>query len=274
MKLGILAYVPPPPFGCAVAFLRNLQQFKTQEELILYSDYDYQDANFYRPQNKPIMLPPEGAPHHARINEYGKTRPAAMSNMVWHVGLNVAKLNDLTHILYLEADCRVYGDYWDKRIWEEFFNYPFPCVMGGTVVAYNPVNGGRNYFTAWQKKMVQLWSSTEFPLVVYGAPPIAADSRRPAFYANGACGVYSMHWMTQIFDLKNMLDAAVGRPWDYLIGEKLYEQFGEVSLELVAQLNSVYSAYGDEMGTEQSRLDLLRSGKVSAIHQVKSHVAP
>lgn len=273
MNLATLAYVPPPNFGCAKAFLINILKYKTRSKLILYSDHPYtEDAFLKNPNGKPVTVNPDFTPHAARFNELGQKRPAAISNMVFHTGIRLADMLKITHFIYLESDCRIKGDYWDEQIWEEYFTLPFPPVIAGTMTCFNTVNGGLDYYRRWQKKMLEIFPRSKFPVTIYGAPPIKIDERKPSVFVNGACGVYITDWLKQFFDLKNLIETAQGKAWDYLIGEKLYNLFRADALDLVAHLETVYSGFDNDLTTEETRLDWLREGKAVAIHQVKSNI--
>jgi hypothetical protein len=56
------------------------------------------------------------------------------------------------------------------------------------------------------------------------------------------------------------------------IGGRLWKVFAEDTFDFLGHLDTIYSGYGDILTTEEERMNLLRSGKVVAVHQIKSDI--
>lgn len=122
VNLGVVAYLPPD-FGFTDAFLANLRMWKTTNPLYLYSN---------DPERFGVEL---------RIPNPGqavlfRNVPLAINNFVFLKGIEIAVANGLDYYLYLEEDCRVRTDWWDERLFNEFFEYG-DAVMGGTPSIWN-----------------------------------------------------------------------------------------------------------------------------------------
>lgn len=193
----------------------------------------------------------------------------AVNNLIWATGMRIAIKNDFTHVLYVEADCRVGCPNWDDKIFDEFFSFPRALACAGTLVTFNPANSGPIGWRKWNDLMA-FNSRRNYPAACYGFKG-AADGTGSSVFPNGALGVYSMAWMKELFDFSNSAQlAAEIFAWDFAIGDRLWKKMDHQAYECVAHLNSVYSSYGDVITSEADRLNLLRSGKVCAVHQVKS----
>jgi len=87
-----------------------------------------------------------------------------------------------------------------------------------------------------------------------------------------------MDWLLKTFpealDQRYIETAQKIRTFDYEIGIRLWGDFKEKVYEKVVQLNSMWSAYGNILSTENERRDLLTEGKVVAVHQIKSNWVP
>lgn len=266
---AIVGYVPPPSFGCAQKFLENILKFKTKHRLILISDHPYEIG-------ERRILPPEGIlprdTHnpHPLIDPYTRMpKPCAINNAIFHTCLRIAIQEGVSHMLYVESDCRVNGDHWDERVFDEFFSQPFPVIAAGTLVTWNIFNGGLKFVSKWEQ-LVHKTSFCSFPMSNYGSMPHGNNPCNPAIFPNGALGVYSLEWMAQLFDLSSMLSLATDRAWDFVLGSRLVERFNVDAFEMVAHLNSVLSVYGDTLCTEDQRLKWLSDKRWAAVHQVKS----
>jgi len=271
MKIASICYVPPPGIGCSNVFLANIRRFKTTHTLILLSDHDHGEGFSTQYQKGKAgfqMGSPERLPQHVLHDEQGKRRACAISNAVFHSAIKVALAMKVTHLLYLESDCRVGCDNWDAKIFDEYFKLPFPALAAGTLCAWNVPNGGLEFAREWVDATCK--SGNKFPLVSYGAFPSATCQNTPSVFPNGALGVYNMQWLTECFDMTSLLKTAQGLAWDYVLGQKIYETFGRDTFRVLAHLSSVCSTYGESLSTEKNRMEWLRRGDYAAVHPVKS----
>lgn len=262
LNLGIIGYVPPPSVGCSEVFMANIRKFRTQEKVMLYSDYDYPD-----------VVKIKGSPEQARAaaDKSGKPNRFAINNLVFLTGLRIAVKTGLTHIIYLESDCRVGCDLWDGRMWDEYFHIGRPCIAAGTLACYNPSNHSAEANLRWQELVALNWRQN-VPVATYGWLP--ADKKgNTCVFPNGALSVLDISWMSKLFNIgagETITEAATIAPWDMQLGVKLWERFGVQSFDVVGYIRCIYSGYGEVLTSEKERLGWLKEGRVVAIHQCKS----
>jgi hypothetical protein len=262
MKLGIIGYVPPPSFGNPRVFIDNLARYKHDNELLLYSDYNWPDTLRLKGSPESIIPMLEARPD-------GTKNKWAVNNFVFLTGLALAARSGFTHIIYLESDCRVGKHHWDSIMFEEHFALKNEPLCSGTLVCWNPMSGGMASAKRWNDLICKTNKKRNFPIPTYGVG--ASVKSTPSIFPIGALGIYDMTWMQKFFDLSKTMElAAHMHAWDFVIGDKIWAHFGLDSYDQVGNLQSVYSSFGDQITTEEERLGLVVSGKVTACHQVKS----
>lgn len=265
MKLASFAYVPPSAWGCAKTFWENLHQFKTAWPLVLFSDAPW------GPEVVPLKTSPEVLKH--AIFDDGKVNPYAINNALWLTALRIAREKGITHMLYLEADCRVGCEHWDGKVFDEFFNIGRPLVAGGNLAVYNPANYSQEAARRWAD-LVSNNTRKNVPIPTYGWLP-AATKAPSCVLVNGALGIYDVAWMQRFFDLNDTIEIArKNTAFDMILGQLVWDRFQEDSYEALGHLNSVFSGYGDILTSEEERLQWLREGRYSAVHQIKSSATP
>lgn len=260
MPDALIGYVPPPHFPGASAFLSNIRKFKTDNELILFSDHPYDG-----------MIHLKASPEVARSQ-----KGWAVSNIIWLTALKILRERPIERFLYLEADCRVKGDYWDRRIFEEV-KQADPLVAG-TLVCHSMSNKNLAWTKLWHDFMARNAGGT-FPIHCYGNGG-ATEAREPIVFANGALGVYHLQGMLEAFQEGllpgKMLSWSVNNTaWDVAVGQSFYRTQGEsVFHGIFMHLQSIYSGFGNVQTTEAERAEFLSSGRVAAVHQIKSNWEP
>jgi hypothetical protein len=286
MKLGVFGYVAPPDFKGAKAFVDNIHKFKTKNELFLFSDYKHYGFH--------DCMSPEVMRHH--------NPRCGISNALFVSSIRYAVKRGFTHMLYIEADCRVGRDNWDQVMFDEYFSFKFPKVAAGSLVAHSCTNGGFDYYQKFWRFLMD-HGEKRHVIPLYGIPVMAGvhvgefkedaglivkpgDARtkyKPSVYPNGALGIYDVAWMCELFGIKpdqsfkdgfSMVEHVQGSAWDHMIGVRLYDRFGANALDMVGHLDSVFSSYGDTITTEEQRINMLREGTCVAAHQFKSEVQP
>lgn len=261
MRLASLGYVPPPKFGGAQTFYDNVRKFPTTYELILFSEHDW-----------PGALKLKGSPEQVKGATFpnGKVNPFSIHNLLWLTALRICRERGVTHMLYLEADCRVGRDHWDAVVFDEFFSAGRPLICGGSLAVYNPCNYSPEAARRWAQ-LVSRNIKRNFPIPTYGWLG-AADKQPSCIFANGALAIYEVAWMARYFDLDNSAGIAVqGTAYDMMVGSLIWKDFEEDAYEVVGHLESVFSGYGDVLTTEADRMKMLRDGQCVAVHQVKSN---
>jgi hypothetical protein len=289
-RTAVVAYIPPPSFKGVNSFLENLSRNRPSGELYLYSDHT--------PHNFNMIAPPDMVVGKADNPRW------AVNNAIFITGLRLAAMNGFTHMLYVETDCRFKGHGWDAMIFEEYFSLPFPAIAAGSLVSHSCTNGGMEFYRRFEQAIGENRRNREFPIPIYGIPsghgeqpgvfpPPAGtvvspgDPRRaykPAFYPNGALGVYDVLWLCALFGLKHDGKWQEGRSlmdftckeayaWDHEIGIRLYDHFGVDVFDVVAHMKTQYSGFGNILNTEAQRLQWLREGRCFAMHQCKSEIS-
>lgn len=268
LQLGILLYLPPPRVGCVSAFVEHIQAYKRATDLLVYSEHAWPIPGI-------IML--KGNPEQFRYVKDSRGVPSnfACANVVFFAGLKIAKLHGYSHIMVIEPDVRVGKDHWDRDIWDEYFDLGFPCVAAGTLVTHNPCNHSPLATARWAE-LVKRNQRKNFPIATYGwvGSAMRADSM---VFPNGALSVYDMTWMERFFgDLTNINygDVAAQTAWDFYVGQKIWSVFKEDSYLVTGHLTRTFSGYADIITTEEMRRNLLLSGEVVAVHQIKSNWVP
>lgn len=288
MKLAVVGYAPPPKFKGATSFMENLRQNKTANELILFSDYPY-------PERTIPVLNPENVTGRDRNPQW------AVNNTIFVSALRIALMSGVSHMLYIESDCRFGCHGWDSLIFEEYFSLPFPPIAAGSLVSHACVNGGPAFYQRFHDMIAaNRENKKEWLIPIYGVPvtkdkksnwpPMSAhiidpghkdDRFKPAVYPNGALGIYDVRWIAGLFGLlpdgtfqttHSLIDISLSPAWDHLIGLRLYDKFGSDVFDVVAHMNGMFSSYGETMSTEAQRLEYLRTKRCVAVHQIKSEV--
>jgi len=287
MKLGTLAYLPPRGIGtkrdpvsgvnvpiCSPAtFLSNVRKFKTKYPVILYGDRDHDWGDDV------IRLygrVDEGADRFAKLPN-GQQNSFVLNNVAFFTGLRVAYRQGITHVIYLEADCRVGCDDWDAKIFDAHFKHPRHVVCTGSAVCYNPCNAGTAAMQRWCEFIgTHNKGRKNFPIPTYGWKS-AADGGGSCVFVNGAGGSYDVAWLLRWFGhILNATDGSGIRKlseasfaWDFQIGLNLWVDFGIAAYDMIQHTDVIYSSYGDVLSTPADRMKMLRDGKVALIHQIK-----
>lgn len=288
IRLATVGYVPPKTFPGAAVFFENVHKFKTSNDLFLYSDdHSYGVAKL---ATRPEEL--------AGVQEYDKW---GINNAIFITGVRLAIRQGYTHMIYIESDCRVGCPGWDGIVFEEFFSLKFPVICAGSIVTHQCINGGAQFYHRFETFIGDNRRNKKaHPIPIYGVsvpdsdrhkfpangaqivPPGHPEQRyKPAVYPNGALGVYDLQWLGELFHIKpdgsfkdghHLIEMIQEVAWDHALGRRLYDRFGSQVFDVVAHLDSVYSSYGNRLETEDERLQMVRSGRIVATHQVKSAI--
>lgn len=266
-KIGSILYLPPPKtYPSAAAIVENLKRFPPKYPLIVYSDHQWKWPD-------QILLP--GTPECVKgaTDARGMPNQFAINNLVFLTGLRIAQQNGLTHIIYVEADCRVGCTNWDEHIFNEYFRLPRPTIAAGTLATYNPCNHSAEAARRWQQ-LVARNTKRNVPVATYGW--VGASQQHPScVFPNGALSVLDVDWMQRLFALDNTVKTAGEMcAWDMALGKVVWDKFGVQSYDVLGFLECIYSGYGDILTTQEERLQMLRDGKAVAVHQVKGVEQP
>lgn len=257
-KCATYAYLPPHRLPYSEAFYNNILHFRHTHELHLFSDHKWDCA---------ISIQDPELVKYAR-EDHGAQKLYAVSNLLFLTALRMAHADDVTHMLYLEADCRVGCDGWDGFIFEEFAKHK-GALNGGFLMVWNPSFGGRAVKVEFDKAMVRWLKNGDG----FG-PDIYSDRREPCVYANGCASIINVAWAVKEFGVENTVQTATRiSAWDLEIGRRLWAEFGPATYGKVAHLKGVFSTYADTSSTEAERIQMLRDGRALVAHQVKSSIA-
>lgn len=267
---AVVGYVPPSSISPKVcnpsAFIENIRKFRTRHELILFSDGNWADC---------VKIPdPELAVDRNAKLKNGQTNTFALNNLLFLTALRIAAHRGITHLLYVEADCRVGCHEWDGILFDAHFRHPEPVICSGTVVIFNPCNAGRESQNRWMDYITKTNTRRNYPIATYGygGQSLATGS---AIFTNGALGVYDLRWLSKFFadalgpQGKSRALAEASFAWDFAIGFAIWKEFGIHSYDVVAHVPQVFSSFGDVLTTEEERMTMLRNGDCCAVHQVK-----
>jgi hypothetical protein len=272
MKALSIAYLPPKGFPGADSFVQNIKKFPPSGELILFSDHDWPGAIKLRAS---VDIYKQGGSQSTFIDgeHTGEFNPFARHNAIWLAACKIAIDQGATHMLYIEADCRVGKAGWDAEIFEEYFNLGGPKVVAGTLTVYNPCNPGVEAARR-AHQLTREMPRHGVPVAQYGW--FSASAKQPScVFPNGALAVYDLLWMSRMWDLPEMAKAArQNTAFDMAIGQHLWNKFDIGTYDLVGYLQSVYSGFGDALTSPEQRRQMLLDGKVVAMHQEKGDWQP
>lgn len=269
IKTASFAYAPPKGKFCSDAFMQNLNDFPPAGEIILYSDDDW-GKDVIRLRNSPEIFKDA---RFADGPQRGKPNPFAMHNAVFLAGLKMCKERGVTHALYLEQDCRVGRKGWDEAIFEEYFNIGRPVIVAGTISVYNPSNSGTDGLNRFYRHFGKA-PAHGVPTAIYGY--LSANTQGPTcLFPNGALCVYDVAWVTSMFNVEDQGGMATqNTAFDMAIGGSIWNAFSEDAYEVIGSLGTVLSAYGNVLTSDDMRKELLTSGKICAVHQIKNEWIP
>lgn len=274
---GTVVYLPPLSFqkGLSGAFLKNLEMYPPRNPCVFYTDPGVH-FDVSKITDRPLIhlnCAPE------RLEAARKNREPRIGriNALFVAGLRIARTMGFTHVLYLETDCRVGDHGWDEIIFNEYFSLPFPTICAGSVVCWNMMNSGLEVVEHWQKFIVRN-AGRPVPVLTYGTQGHWRGEKGeikkrndPSVFPNGALGVYDLAWLERLgFGGENRTNIVMGPAWDFQLGDAIWKKFGVQSFEAVAHMDSQFSGYGDDLTTEDERMQMLKDRKTVAVHHIKS----
>jgi hypothetical protein len=283
MKPASVLYLPPPAvagktnYGDPDALVKNLRAFPPHYPVVFYSEVAGW-AEKVKGIGEFIHLPYD--PMLVKKQAGAEKNRFSVANYVFFTGLIVANVRGFSHVIMLEADCRVGAKDWDKTMFDEHFaaeaSRELPIIMSGTVVCHNPCVAGllaarrwANFCEAENKK------NPLVPVVTYGSKG-ASEKGDPCAFTNGALSIYNMDSMNSFWDLKgNISELSVkSSPWDVEVGIQAWNQSGMSVYDRIYNMKSIYSGFADVMTNEAQRMSWLKQGRIVAVHQIKSSAQP
>lgn len=271
MRVASIGYVPPKSFIGASAFYENIRRFKTKHDLLLFSEADWPDINIKLKMSpeQPFMQQKGGKMVLVKPHKF------AINNVLWFTAMQMARNAGYSHALYLEADVRVGCDFWDARMFDEYFGLGRALVCGGSLGVYNPVNWNRKATDKWCELVSRHYVRHNMPIPTYGWK--GANEKHPVcVFPNGALSIVSLAWMHELFDLTQpaIRQALNPSPFDMALGVKAFTMFEDETYDVMGHLTCSYSTYGDIITTPAERQAMLTGGKYVAIHHYKDEWQP
>lgn len=254
MSNAILAYVPDIPRLHPDAFLRNLNSYKTESEVILYS-CSKRDGCELIPDPTPIKS--------------SKNR-VAIHNLVFLAGLKIAEQRGVKRFIYLELDCRVGYDYWDKAMFDEVKDCR-DMFMAGTPARYN-----RDAMPGKQKFHTDQYCALYEEATGFKVPVFPSKVKRPlgCVFLMGAGSIMNTAVASDLFlgfEKDSISKASKTPAFDLFIGMRCVQLFGVNATMKLPFLMKSFSTYGNKVNTEKDRIEMVKSGKWALVHQIKSN---
>lgn len=257
LKPCIISYLPPPNVGFPESYIHNLQAYKHKFPLILFSDHDWGLGE--------IRI---GNPEVAKT---AKNR-WAVNNALFLTALKILSKTDFTHFIFMEADSRVGVDDWDLVMWKEYLKLKEPRPpLAGSMVVFNPCGIGLLGAQRFER-LIKENKRKAVPIPCYGGTG-SAERNETTVLVNGSIAIYSLELMKRLFpwDSGQVKQALQMTAFDYVIGQRLREEYGLAAYDQFYNLVCTYSSYGNIMTTEEQRKKFLINGTFVAVHQIDSN---
>lgn len=171
-------------------------------------------------------------------------------------------------MMWIETDCRFSGDNWDDVLRQEHAGAG-DVSCSGTPVGWSLFSEGPKVSKAAVEFAHRYQSKTGRAMAVEG--PMRES--HPCIFQNGALAWYSKELMDECFVSRitpGWEGLSQAEPFDLSVGRYLWSRFGEAMFNQVGILPSSYSGCGDHWYGLNDRLQMLSSGQIVAVHQVKS----
>lgn len=265
MKVCTIAFVPKPPQFHAQAFLANLAKYPPKNDLILFSDAEWEGFP------NVIKVP---SPESFGLNNSEKK--FATANALFLTAVRIVAGQNYDAFIYGEADMRVRGEAWDQVIFDEWYDKP-QALFAGSVVTFNACNAGPLAQARWSKFVTNVHMKKLPPTGSFGFRGMS-DVGGTAVFPMGAGAVYTMKGIRMLFtddELAHTIPTALKiAAFDLEIGARLWTKFGIETYEKVAHLKCMFSGYRDNLLTLDQRIAGLESGRFKLVHQIKTAYCP
>lgn len=263
-----IGYVPPKIASSLhpQSFWDNIHKFKHSLPLHLYSDD-----------------PSWGLEHRIANPEVVRARGKwwSVNNCIFLFGLDLALRLEAEWLIYLEADCRVGCHNWDGLMWQEFLSKRNAKTIWAGHPAVHNINADGPVAEAHVLEFCRKYQAEtgwRVPIIRSPAWMIGRVDTRLLFYPNGCGGIYNIDLLRQWCP---NFQQDIGRyamkisAWDCHFGVAALDAYGPIGVvERTVGLKSVHSSYSDNSLPMDARKELLRTGRCSLVHQIKSDFCP
>lgn len=254
LHTAVIVYVPPPHVPGAAAFIKNIQDFPPYYPLYLLSDYAW-------PKAIPVPDPTKEA------NSKHKNK---LATIIFFSALDCAKAHGITHFLYLEADCRVKGDDWDKKLFDQYFNEKM--VIAGALAMTGVSQAGLQAEAKFRELVIWHNDGKTWP-VCEQAPDGQLGS---VLFVNGAPAIYETQLVDELVTKEGRSNAIQNwKAYDYDIGRLACNKWGLVeAFDKILMLPGILSTEGDRLLPFDSKIGELSNGNAYAVHSIKTNWRP
>lgn len=259
-QYGIIAYVPPPNIGHPDVFFRHLDEYPPKNRLYLMSDYEW-------PKSSRIPDPTVKWQNSDRI-----------ASTVFMHALKLAEKKGLTHFIYLESDCRMIGENWDVKLFDDFTAGGNGHIAGGNMGICSVKNGDAA-FRAQFEALARKFGVNDTRHKVHKTAILTHKWPHPVPipFVNGAVGVYSVKKLRELFGDETP-DAAVSTWYtvqDRGIGEAALKRYSPAEvLSKFKHMPEVMATAGERLYTYDTRIAVLTEKKVTCVHPIKTRWRP
>lgn len=264
-KTAVFCYVPEASYIGLDRFFENMKEYRTNAELIYLSDCQCPKAPGLIPI-PPLVIESGFKPitgHPDLSNPRG-----LIGTLAWMFSVNIAIEKGIDHFLYLETDCRVTCDDWDKKMFDEYFAWKHGVPLcGGSPVCWHPFVHGYQ----WDKLVIQYayeyQQASGMAMAFEGTPNDVCW-----LYPNGALQIINAKeiakfWPAQLSDPLRYCRELI--PWDLALGVKMTNLLREDTFKRMAWLSCSYSGCKNHHVTETRRMEMIKNKEKVAVHEVK-----
>lgn len=258
-RYGVIAYVPPPGVGHSDVFLKHIEEYPPKNRLFILSDHEW-------PRSFRIPDPTKNWKNSDRI-----------ASTVFLHALRFAQRKGLTHFVYLETDCRVKGDDWDVKLFDEFVSGK-KLIAGGNMGVCSVQNGDRQFkqqFESLAKK--HGCNDTRHKVHKTAILTHKFPNPVPIPFVNGAVGIYSVAQLEKLFP-EETPEQAVENGFtvqDRSIAERALTVFSPTeTLSRFKHIPQIMATAGEQIYPFTTRINTLNRGNVTCVHPIKNRWRP
>ena len=262
---AILCYLPPnvPP-----QFIANIRDNAPANKILFFSDHIDEVSGY-----TVVKIPPF---------DPGRNISTPYADRAFLNAINICAARNITWMLYLETDCRVRNprgptaapnvdviQYWDSIMFDQHFAWPQFPICSGTPVSWHCGAWGPDFEAKIRDYAARYEKASGLPMAIEGG---RVKGDQPDLYPNGALGIYHVPAMQAVFEaeLKDPeRNAHQVHGFDQALGKRMMRALRERMIDHVGWHTCSYSGCGGRWFTLPQRLEMLNSGKVVSVHQVK-----
>lgn len=260
-NVGVMAYLPPPGFGNSDVFLKHITECPPKHQLVLLSDHPW-------PQSVQIPDPLKVC-----------TSKNDIASFVFLHALNMAERSNWTHFIWLETDCRVGSEGWDRRVMAQWKGAADGVIGGGNLAMFGAVRGtpvDAQLKALEQKYPVGNASRGPFSrttILLHGHGKLGAIL---APFVNGAPAVYAVKALRELIGEGTVTDLLKKLPiQDLSLGHLTVAKYGaNRCLSKWWHMPGLMATAGEQIYPIKTRMSLLKSGEVDIVHPIKGRWRP